>query len=53
MEGSKEKKREQSWRSLVVIPATDLTTNSVTVFERVWKGKGHDRNGSGRLVFFG
>ncbi len=29
----------------MAIPTTDLTKNSIIVFERVWKGKGHDRNG--------
>ncbi len=36
----------------MAIPATDLT-NTVIVFERVWKDKGHDRNGSDTLVFGG
>ncbi len=34
-------------------PATDLTINSVIAFERVWTGKGHDRNGSDTTVFWG
>ncbi len=37
----------------VAIPATDLPINSALVFERVWKGEGHDRNGSDTLVLLG
>ncbi len=32
--------------------ATDLTINSVIVFESVWKSKDYDRNCSDTLVFW-
>ncbi len=37
----------------MAIPATDLAINSFKVFERVWRDKGHDCNGSDTLVFWG
>ncbi len=37
----------------VAIPATDMKINSVIVYARVWNDKGHDRNCSDTLVFWG